>query len=62
MNLNLHTVIENILWDTGVWDIKLIRIRLSEKKKIKEKVQIFSLIRITIWDVLLDKLKPYIKN
>lgn len=61
MNLNSHTVIENILWDTGVWDIKLIRIRLSEKK-IKEKVQIFSLIRITIWGVLLDKLKPYIKN
>lgn len=31
MNLDSDTVIENVLRDTGVWDIKLIRIRLSKK-------------------------------
>lgn len=42
MNLDSDTIIENILRNTGgVWDIKLIRIRFSKKKKEEKNRRFF---------------------
>lgn len=63
MNLDLDTVIENILRDTGVWDIKLIRIRQGSLKNEEKKYRFFlsilpyGTVSLTRLDFLQKKIK-----